>query len=69
LGIFVGAEAAGAAGGRILVNCKSVRIFNRVFEVPESAKNAENLTENGTFETHVSRLTMSSLTIVAPYAK
>jgi hypothetical protein len=46
-----------------------MRIFNRVFEIPDSAQNAENLTEMGQFETQDPAFTIPALTIVAPYAK
>jgi hypothetical protein len=48
---------------RFLVNIKSLRIFNRVFEVQESAQNTKNLTENGVFETRRSAFTIRALTM------
>jgi hypothetical protein len=48
---------------RFLVNIKSAHIFNRVFEVHESAQNGENLTKIGAFETRRSAFTISALTM------
>jgi hypothetical protein len=48
---------------RFLVNIKSAHIFNRVFEVHESAKNEQNLTKNGAFETRRSAFTILALTM------
>jgi ABC-type uncharacterized transport system auxiliary subunit len=68
--ICPGKSAKRAAHSRqFLVKMKTVRIFNRVFEVRESAQKAENLAGIGAFGTAISALTMSVLTIVGPYAK
>jgi hypothetical protein len=49
---------------RIVVNIKLADIFNRVFEVHESAQKAQNLTENGLFETRESAFTIRALTTI-----
>jgi hypothetical protein len=48
------------------VNLRFAHIFNRVFYVQESAKNAQNLAENGAFETRRSAFTMPALTMLRP---
>jgi hypothetical protein len=63
-------ESGGRLGSRkmhrFVVNARIANIFNRVFEVQESAQNAENLTENRVFETHVLELTTPALTMLPP---
>jgi hypothetical protein len=49
------------------VNLRFAHIFNRVFEVPESAKKAQNLTENGLFETRGFAFTMAALDALCAY--
>jgi hypothetical protein len=51
---------------RFVVNARIANIFNRVFEVQESAQIGEILTENRVFETHVLRLTTAELTMLPP---
>jgi hypothetical protein len=48
---------------RIVVNIKLAGIFNRVFEVHESAQKPQNLTKNGLFETRESAFTIRALTM------
>jgi uncharacterized membrane protein len=50
------------------VNIKCSRIFNRGFEVLETAQNRENMTKKRVFETRVSAFTIAVLTMISPYA-
>jgi hypothetical protein len=52
-----------------MVNWKVVNIFNRVFEVQESAQNAENFAKMCAFETGESEFTMPALTMAGAYGK